>query len=627
MNLSVWEIVLCFLNNREKTNLVNLNPNNMAEEKFISVTSACSTDQKQALRKLIFSTENQMIVGGPGTGKSYITQIATKYLSWKGQTSEVCAWTGLAAQNINGRTLSSLIPLYRIYNWDIKYSKPRMNQNKPRCSLNCDVLFIDEISMLDAVKFEKMLYLLRDQNIRVCVLGDFLQLPPMYPENKDCVFVFESKFGESFNVSCLTTCHRQNNLHFIQIINKIGRNNFDEDVRQFLYDRHRAYVDEGSKVIQYPHLYQSNLQVDRHNQISFDNINHKSIIIPVCIDKIVEEITTTEVTHEAAGQETITYDTTTTTIYDNYYSQKTPKEILCDAEENIQGLKNTISNRRICEVHLKPGCCVMFTRNVYHHVIATTANEFYSKRKSDDKEQLQYIDIVNGTRCIIRQILNRGLIVDIPEKKHFSIYFPLRYYRIYYHSSCRELGKQILQVTKRYANITYYPMTLSYALNIYKSQGLTMDNVVLDLRGLHTANNAYVAISRCRTPSGVYVQNYGTMSARLPSHPRIIQFYKWIQQQNRSHFPSHLVFEPQIPFPQWYKNGKQKQSILTNTHETLMETLRVRKRSRGIYELEIDGFYQQDVFGKANVIDLVYHKLNRKFTKKRIKAEILKKII
>lgn len=54
--------------------------------------------------------------------------------------------------------------------------------------------------------------------------------------------------------------------------------------------------------------------------------------------------------------------------------------------------------------------------------------------------------------------------------------------------------------------IRQYPIKLAYALTIHKSQGLTFDEVTVDLtRKCFAKGQMYVALSRCRTPNGLRI--------------------------------------------------------------------------------------------------------------------------
>lgn len=49
-------------------------------------------------------------------------------------------------------------------------------------------------------------------------------------------------------------------------------------------------------------------------------------------------------------------------------------------------------------------------------------------------------------------------------------------------------------------SFTQYPVKLAWALTIHKSQGLTFNNVIIDIgRGAFTGGQTYVALSRCRS--------------------------------------------------------------------------------------------------------------------------------
>jgi tetratricopeptide (TPR) repeat protein len=57
-------------------------------------------------------------------------------------------------------------------------------------------------------------------------------------------------------------------------------------------------------------------------------------------------------------------------------------------------------------------------------------------------------------------------------------------------------------------SFTQFPLKLAWALTIHKSQGLTFNNVIIDLgRGAFTGGQTYVALSRCRSMEGIGLRN------------------------------------------------------------------------------------------------------------------------
>jgi ATP-dependent exoDNAse (exonuclease V) alpha subunit len=74
------------------------------------------------------------------------------------------------------------------------------------------------------------------------------------------------------------------------------------------------------------------------------------------------------------------------------------------------------------------------------------------------------------------------------------------------------------------ASATNFPINLAWATTIHKSQGCTLDKMAVDLSDLWDAGQAYVALSRVRSPEGLYIMGWDRTS--IKSHPAVTEFHR-----------------------------------------------------------------------------------------------------
>lgn len=69
------------------------------------------------------------------------------------------------------------------------------------------------------------------------------------------------------------------------------------------------------------------------------------------------------------------------------------------------------------------------------------------------------------------------------------------------------------------AQVAQIPLRLAWAITVHKSQGMSLDKAVVDLRRAFTPGQGYVALSRVRSLKGLYLAGYNEQA--LAIHPEI----------------------------------------------------------------------------------------------------------
>jgi len=80
---------------------------------------------------------------------------------------------------------------------------------------------------------------------------------------------------------------------------------------------------------------------------------------------------------------------------------------------------------------------------------------------------------------------------------------------------------QLEEQGKVKASVSQIPLRLAYAMTVHKSQGMSMDAAIMDLSKAFEYGQGYVALSRVRRLSGVYLT--GLNQRALEVHPEILE--------------------------------------------------------------------------------------------------------
>jgi ATP-dependent DNA helicase PIF1 len=396
-----------------------------------------TTSQKNALDVLENETSNVFLTGFAGTGKSFLI---SRFLQNKDQRAEypVLGSTGVSALLLGGRTFHSYFGLGFANNSIEQTIAQACGNSKVGTRLRkAKAIIIDEISMISgnlmtAAESIARHFLQSSQpwgGLRIIVVGDFAQLPPVERGNqKPWAFLFPVWEESRFKPLILKENTRVDDEAFMEVLNKIRYGVVDASVEAFLNERKDASPRSATT-----RLFALRNQVSEYNIEKLDEMTGEVFSIP--------------------------------TLYSG-------------AEPYVTSIKK---NSPVEEVlHLKKGATVMIRINdpMFRYVNGTIGKVVGYDSKTD-----------------ILQIQVRNKVYDF-EKMAFS-----------WMDGQGEVK----------AKATNFPIQLSWATTIHKSQGATLDSAWIDLTRFWEAGQAYVALSRVRNSQDLIIQNWNAKSIKADS--------------------------------------------------------------------------------------------------------------
>jgi hypothetical protein len=143
--------------------------------------------------------------------------------------TELTATTGIAARQIEGKTIHSLLHFFNRPTFEAAVKGRRLDT----ILAEIPQLVIDGISMFQAYQLDAVIAAASRVNCQVTITGDFCQLPPV-PEkdprtgrNLPVKFAFEGAAWPNLEVELMTGSFRQVDPHFQRVLNELRRGQAD----------------------------------------------------------------------------------------------------------------------------------------------------------------------------------------------------------------------------------------------------------------------------------------------------------------------------------------------------------------------------------------------------------------
>ena len=425
----------------------------------------------------------QIISGFAGTGKSEIIKRIVRYnKDVRGKLTITLGPTGLAALSINGLTIHKffLIPVSDDGIPEYKELSPAALKTLREALKDVDLLIIDEISMVSnfllAFINQRLVEIFNTADdkdgwfgkINIILLGDLLQLRPVKSD-----FVFEdlnaSKFKESmkamFGHNLWRKCFTYDELTIN--MRQQGDKTFSDILHRI---RLRVVTKEDISVLE-------------KRLLKFESANPKNRLEELCayFKKLpyntvclLPTLLMCNVLNKAMLEKIPSEEIKLIANDEFKCDNSVRKKIEEDLEDSNKKVTATAGVLKV--ITIKIGCRIMVRKNIgiasglVNGTIATVCS--LQKNTSNEIEQIE-IELQNKSRHFIKK-----------EPYKFLI-------------------RKGITVTRE-----QFPIMLCYGITIHKSQGLSLENAVMDIgNSIFEPGQAYVALSRVTTLEGVHLIN------------------------------------------------------------------------------------------------------------------------
>ena len=143
----------------------------------------CYEEMQRKAIEMALCNNILVLTGGPGTGKTTTVNAILSLFEMQADRVALCAPTGRAAKRMSEVTGHKATTIHRLL--EVDYSQkngPLRFLHNEKNLLKCDVVVLDEMSMVDVKLFQSLLCALK-RGCRMVLVGDADQLPSVGPGN------------------------------------------------------------------------------------------------------------------------------------------------------------------------------------------------------------------------------------------------------------------------------------------------------------------------------------------------------------------------------------------------------------------------------------------------------------
>jgi len=421
---------------------------------------------EEILRILKNTSDSIFITGKAGTGKSSLLKHFIKKTNKK---YVILAPTGIAALNISGQTIHSF---FRFPPKIISTNGIEPDYVRAELFKKLEMVIIDEISMVRADLMEGIDVALRKNRnrldepfggVQMVFIGDLFQLPPVLTKN-DRGFILKKYGGQYFFDAPV---FKEYSYHFKELTKVFRQSEEEAEFKKML---NNVRVNE----VKFDDMALLN---SRHR----DNAGEQDNSIFLTTRKNIARSINKEKLDLLKGEEIL-------------YTGQLSGKYLKLRDESEEKLENKLPAPY--KLKLKEGAQIMMLKN-------------------DSGKRW-----VNGILGKVEKLEEEKIIVCISGRNHSVEKESWNEVEYIYNKEKDEFEEKII------AGFTQYPIRLSYAMTIHKSQGKTFDRITVDVgTGAFAHGQVYVALSRCTTLNGIILNN-PIRNNDIIVDPRVVEFYK-----------------------------------------------------------------------------------------------------